>query len=238
MNIERATLETCDLATGTVVVIDVLRAFTTAAYAFAAGAREIILVGGVAEAVGLRKCNAGLLLMGEVDGAPIPGFDFSNSPTALAGADLSGRRLVQRTSQGTQGVVRATRAAEILTASFVCAGATARYLGRVSPAAVTFVVTGAHKPGGGDEDAACADYIEALLRGTRPDPAPYLQRVRDSVAGRRFPDPGFSQYPAADLPYCLALDRFDFAMRVRRRGDLFLMGPVSPDLGSTRPKSG
>ena len=38
MKIHYATLESCHDATGTVVVIDVLRAFTTAAYAFAAGA--------------------------------------------------------------------------------------------------------------------------------------------------------------------------------------------------------
>ena len=46
MMIQRATRETCGEATGTVVVIDVLRAFTTAAYAFAAGAADITLVGG------------------------------------------------------------------------------------------------------------------------------------------------------------------------------------------------
>ena len=44
MIIQRATLQNCHTATGTVVVIDVLRAFTTAAYAFDAGADDITLV--------------------------------------------------------------------------------------------------------------------------------------------------------------------------------------------------
>ena len=54
MMIQRATLETCGEATGTVVVIDVLRAFTTAAYAFATGAADITLVGEIEEAFTLR----------------------------------------------------------------------------------------------------------------------------------------------------------------------------------------
>ncbi|MEJ2353582.1 MAG: 2-phosphosulfolactate phosphatase [Anaerolineales bacterium] len=90
---------------GTVVVIDVLRAFTTAAYAFWAGAADITLVATVAEALALRKAKPEMLIMGEVDGLPVEGFDFSNSPTEIAGQDLAGRHLVQRTSSGTQGVV-------------------------------------------------------------------------------------------------------------------------------------
>ncbi|MGB9800251.1 MAG: 2-phosphosulfolactate phosphatase, partial [Thermanaerothrix sp.] len=41
---QRANLETCAQAADIVVVIDVLRAFSTAAYAFAAGADRILLV--------------------------------------------------------------------------------------------------------------------------------------------------------------------------------------------------
>jgi len=37
-------LDTCPEATGVVIVIDVLRAFSTAAYAFSRGAKEIVLV--------------------------------------------------------------------------------------------------------------------------------------------------------------------------------------------------
>jgi 2-phosphosulfolactate phosphatase len=57
LEIQRATLDTCAQATGTVVVIDVLRAFTTAAYAFAAGAADITLVGATEEAFALRERN-------------------------------------------------------------------------------------------------------------------------------------------------------------------------------------
>jgi phosphosulfolactate phosphohydrolase-like enzyme len=41
MKFHYTTLETCHTATGVVLVIDVLRAFSNAAYAFSRGAKEI-----------------------------------------------------------------------------------------------------------------------------------------------------------------------------------------------------
>ena len=226
MRIERATNATCDAATGTVVVIDVIRAFTTAAFAFAAGARDIVLIGTLEEALALRERFPGALVMGEVGGLQPPGFDFGNSPTDLVGRDLGGRRMIQRTSAGTQGVVRSLRADTLLASSFVVAGATARFIRRQAPECVTFVVTGAHTDRDGDEDAACADYIAALLRGEAADPAPFLRRVRDSLPGRIFADPAYPEFPAADLELCTEVDRFDFAMLVERRNGLLVMEAV------------
>lgn len=226
MDIDFATLETCHAVAGTVVVIDVLRAFTTAAFAFLAGARDILLVSTVAEALALQARFPGALTMGEVDALPIPEFDHSNSPTEIARLDLRGRRLIQRTSAGTQGVVRSVRAETILCAAFTGAGATARWLARQNPEVVTFVITGIYPDRNGDEDRACADYIAALLRGERPDPAPYLQRVRDSDTGRWFSDPARPAFPEEDLERALALDRLDRALLVARRGDLLALAPA------------
>jgi 2-phosphosulfolactate phosphatase len=63
-------------AMGPVVAIDVLRAFSTAAYAFAAGAQTIALVGTVEEAFTLKKQIPDALIMGEVEGLPVKGFDL------------------------------------------------------------------------------------------------------------------------------------------------------------------
>ena len=125
MDIRYATLDTCAQATGLVVVIDVIRAFTTACFAFEAGTEKIVLVGEVEEALALRDRMPSALLMGEVDALLIEGFDYGNSPAALIGLDLTGRTLIHRTSSGTQGVVLSRQAEIILAASFVCAGATA-----------------------------------------------------------------------------------------------------------------
>ena len=90
VEIRRATLDSCHQADGVVVVVDVLRAFTTAAFAFAGGAEEILLVSTVEQAFDLRKELPDHLLMGEVGGLPIEGFDLPNSPTIVAKTDLLG----------------------------------------------------------------------------------------------------------------------------------------------------
>jgi 2-phosphosulfolactate phosphatase len=226
MEIKYATLETCSTAAGAIVAIDVIRAFTTAAYAFAAGASRIILADTTNEALALRQQIPGALVMGELGGLPVTGFDFGNSPSELAEADLTGRWLIQRTSAGTQGIIRSVQANLLLGASFVCAGATARYLKRQSLDNVTFVVTGIIYDRDGDEDLACADYMTALLRGQHPDTPPYLQRVRQSTSGQLFADPHHPEFPAADLERCAELDRFNFALVVERRDGLLVMQAV------------
>lgn len=238
MDCKQIGLDGCAGVTGVVVVIDVLRAFTSAAYALDAGAREIVLVGETAEAFALQAQTPGALLMGEINGAPIPGFDFGNSPapyliTDLRGADGMGRRLIQRTTHGTQGVVRSTGAETILAASFVVAAATVAHLRRLNPARVTFVVTGwegdlagdGTPPQGawGDEDAACADYLTALLQGEQPDPQPYLDRVWNAPTAALFRNPARSEYPVTDLDLCTALDRFAFALPVTRQDGLHVL---------------
>ena len=88
------------------------------------------------------------------------------------------------------------------------------------------VITGLDENGMGDEDVACADYLEALLQGHQPAPEPFLTRVRESVIGQLFLNPSYPELPADDLPCCTDLDRFDFAMLVRRKNDLLVMKPA------------
>ena len=78
-------------ARGTVVIIDVFRAFTTEAVAFQRGARKIILVGSPEEALRLRSDGIADLCVGEVHGMRPPGFDFNNSPYEMSQADLDGQ---------------------------------------------------------------------------------------------------------------------------------------------------
>ncbi len=224
MKFSRTTLESCENATGFVVVIDVLRAFSTAAYAFHHGIENIRIAGTVAEAFELKEKYPTSFLMGEVDGLPIPGFDFSNSPAQFDNLDLDGTHLIQRTTSGTQGIVRSRKANILLAVSFCNALVTSRYIKIVSPSEVTFVITGSRPGNWGDEDAACADYIESLVRDQNPDLIPYLNRVKASSPGQLFLDPQLDDYPLKDLEYCLAANKFDFIMPVSKKdGDLLMI---------------
>lgn len=212
VEIRWCTLDDVGEQTGTVVVIDVLRAFTTAAVALAAGAGPYRLVRTVEEAHAVRDADPAVRLLGEVDGLIAEGFDLSNSPSELDGRDLTGVPIVHRSSAGTQGVVGAVAADRVLATSFAVAGATARVIARTPR--VTFCATGVHSGRDGDEDLACGEYVAALLTtGGQPDPTPYTDRVARSDAGRLF---GREGLPAADVPYCQVVDRFGFALAVNR----------------------
>ena len=225
MRFQYKTLETCSKAKSAVVVIDVLRAFSTAAYAFGAGAESITLVSGVQEALDLKAAIPGSLVMGEVGGIKVEAFDFGNSPAEFLNINLSGKALIQRTSAGTQGIVRARQAKTLLAASLCCASATARYLSRVAPPSVAFVITGAGHGEDGDEDLACAHYLEAILSDRLVASEAYLQRVLKSPAGRIFADPEQPYFTPLDLELCMQVDRFDFAMHVEREDGRLVMRP-------------
>jgi len=207
------------------VVIDVLRAFTTAAYAIDRGAREILLVSTVDEAFELRKQDSRLLLAGEVNGYPIDGFDLPNSPSAIAGLDLRNRRLVLRTTAGTQGVVRAVHAGQLFAASLCVARATAESIKRLHPSTVTFVETGVRSKGGGEEDIACSDYIVSILKEAPLGISDIQRQVRNSSAAAKFTGSLDGDFPESDLEHSLRMDRFPFAMEVSRTGDGLALKP-------------
>ena len=228
MNFRYTNLETCHSAIGLIVVIDVIRAFTNAAFAFSRGAKEIYPVSTVEEALKFKAEVPNSLACGEVGGMPPEGFDFGNSPTQTKTLDLSGCVIVQRTGAGTQGIVRSINADSMLAASLVVANATVMHIRNLSPDHVTFVITGQLSDERGDEDLACAEYFEALLRGQRPDPAPYIDRVYKSRDALFHLDPNLPEFPASDLDYCTNIDAFDFAMVVTKENGRPVMRSIKP----------
>ena len=223
IEIHNTTLLTCHEAEGVVVVVDVLRAFTTTAYAFDRGAKEIILVSTIEEAFELRERDANCLLVGEVNGLPIDGFDLPNSPSAIENLDLSNQRLVLRTTAGTQGVVLAKKASHLFVTSLCVATSTAHDIRALNSEAVTFVETGVRPKGGGEEDSACADYIASLLLKSPIPVTDIHNRVLESQAAAKFLNMDSFDFPNADLKHALKIDCFQFAMKVERIDNLLIL---------------
>jgi 2-phosphosulfolactate phosphatase len=170
-------------ATGDVAVIDVFRAFTTAAVALANGASQIIMVGAVEEALTLRTSGAARLCVGEVRGRKPDEFDLGNSPFELLTVALGGATICQRTSAGTQGLIAAARGANRLyAASLVTASATARARRSGPPDRITLVAMGDNGTVRTDEDELCALHLRNLLEGRPGDPEAVRRVI---LAGKR-----------------------------------------------------
>jgi 2-phosphosulfolactate phosphatase len=204
-------------ARGVVVVIDVMRAFTTAAYAFGAGVVEIDLVATVEEALALPGFR-----MGEVGGRLIPGFDHNNSPSQLRRRKLVGQRGILRTGSGTRCVAEATNATEIWLGSLVVASSTVRAL--ASRSEVTLVVSGA--PAEGEEDLPCAELMAAWRQAKPYSRDSVVAAVRTSRAASRH-RAGDRDFPPEDIDCAVAIDAFDFAMKAECRGNRWTARPVS-----------
>ncbi len=231
MQVFRSDLAHCAQVDGAVVVIDVLRAFTTAAHAFARRAQAIVAIDSIDALPALRRRYPDALAVGsKAGGAPIAGFDLGNSPSQLDRLDVAGRTLILYTVGGVRGIVACRRATTVLAASLANARATARHLLALAPPAVTLIVTGSWIDRDGDEDAACADRIAAILDGEDPPAEVHAARVRRSDFGRRFTAGIDPNLPPADLDCCAAVDVFDFAMPIERRGGRLTITAVSAGL--------
>ncbi|MFF9777274.1 2-phosphosulfolactate phosphatase [Streptomyces sp. NPDC013978] len=219
------------------VVIDVMRAFTVAAWAFAQGAEKIVLAESLDDALALKAGHPDWVAL--KDGPPAPGFDAVNSPGMLRSMDLGGRTVVQKTTAGTVGALAVKDASLVLCASFVVAEATARVLRARESDNVTFVVTG--EDGRADEDLACAQYIarraaetetetetETEARaGAGTDAAAFLRRAADSRAATELAEGVRQGVHPDDVALCLELDRFGFAMVAALEGPLMVLRRVN-----------
>jgi 2-phosphosulfolactate phosphatase len=201
-------------ARGLTVIIDVFRAFSVAAYAFANGARTIIPVAAVDDARALKALYPDALLIGERHARPLPGFDCGNSPTELARLDLRGRTLIHTTHAGTQGLTNATQADEVITGALVNAGAIVRYIQSRKPDRVTVVRMGQEARERNDEDDLCAQILAQRLRGEHPDVTHVREQLRTAASAQKFFDPASDWAPEGDFELCTRVDVFDFVLRL------------------------
>ncbi len=215
-------IEGAKRARGTVVIVDVFRAFTTAAVAFARGASRIVIVPDPTEALRLRDRGDGDFCVGEVNGIRPEGFDFGNSPYELMQADVRGKVVILSTRAGTVGVAAATGADEVYAGSFVVANATANAILRTQPTEVTLVAMGWNATVRTDEDEQFVLYLRNLLQGRRPDPEAVRKLVLAGGEIAKFHDPAQPHFHPQDVQIALEIDKYDFAIRIFKEGDFLV----------------
>ena len=220
-------LDGAKAASGLTVIIDVFRAFSTACYAFEGGIKKSFPVGDIEIAYQLKEKNPDYILVGERNEQKPPGFDFGNSPSQLLNGDLLGKTMVHTTSSGTQGIASATKADEIITGSFVNAGAIIRYIQQKQPKTVSLVCMGYACEYPTDEDTLCAEFIKNELK-KKPNNFNEMVATMRNGSGARFFDPKKQSWaPKEDFELCLDLNRFDFVLKVEKDGGLNFLKKVN-----------
>lgn len=219
-------LEGAKKAKGLTVIIDVFRAFSTACYAFGNGVERIFPVGDLDLAYKLKQKNPEYILVGERFEKKPEGFDFGNSPSQLLNAQLERKTMVHTTSSGTQGIANAKNAEEIITGSFVNAKAIINYIRQRNPAHVSLVCMGYSCEYPTDEDTFLAVYIKNELEGNPNDFDKMVEQLRVGDGARFFSPEKQEWAPAADFDLCLALNRFDFILKVNTDNDLNYLSKI------------
>lgn len=210
-------IEGAKQAEGLTVIIDVFRAFSLECYLYDMGVKKIRPVGTVEEAFSLKNLISNSVLIGERQGKKCEGFDYGNSPSVILKEDVYGKTVIHTTSAGTQGIVNAVNASEIITGSLVNAQAVAKYIIDRKPQIVSLVCMGNGGVRPAAEDELCAEYIKSLLEKKKlPDLAQRVAALKNN-GGEHFFDPvRQSVFPEADFWMCIKYDRFPFVIKVEK----------------------
>jgi 2-phosphosulfolactate phosphatase len=204
------------------IVIDVIRAFTVAHYAFIKGAEKIFLVGTVEEAFRLKEQFPNYLLAGEVKGLPIEGFDLDNSPVSLMSKDVMGKSMVQKTTNGVKATLHSLHAEHLFVTGFSNARTTATFIKemvREVSSEPQIHIVASHPEG--DDDLACAEFIKGILEGSEVLIEEEVKgRIKNSVVTAKFFDPAQPEFNPEDITYCMKEIPGAFLMKVNKNGGI------------------
>lgn len=149
-----------------VVIVDVLRATTTAVAYLERGADSLLFTDTPDLALALRPEGetSPYLLGGERGGLPIPGFDFGNSPVEAAAQNFTGKTVIMNTTNGTGAAhVAAQTGKHILLAALVNAHAAARRAKATATEEIAIVCAGTDDRVGLEDVYAAGVLAEYML---------------------------------------------------------------------------
>ena len=209
-------IEGAKQATGVVVIIDVFRAFTVEAYLMNNGAEKIIPVGDIKIAYNYKDKNSDAILVGERHGKILPGFDYGNSPSQLENIEFKNKTVVHTTSAGTQGIVNAKNAIEILTGSLVNARAIAEYIKNNNYEEVSLVCMGLDAVSETQEDNLCAYYIKSLLEDNPIEIENEIEKLKITSGAKFFDKEQQDIFPEKDFYLSTEINRFNFVLKLEK----------------------
>ena len=195
-----------------IVVIDVLRAFTTACYAMSNNPNDYIVVPDLDSAYNLKKKNPDYVLIGEKNGYDVPGFDYGNSPTQIKDLDFSNRTIIHTTTLGTKGISNALKhTGEIITGSFVNAKAIVNYVKKESPNIVYLFCTDGRL--NDNEDLMFAKYIKGYFENNPLDINIIREKLTKHESGTNYLINPRTEYAKNDFFLALKLNKFNFVLK-------------------------
>jgi 2-phosphosulfolactate phosphatase len=160
-----------DLRETVCVVLDVLRATSTFVTALHHGAKAVIPVGEISEALAFRQRQPDVLLGGERNGVRIRAaqaggidFDLGNSPREYTPEKVRGKTIVSTTTNGTQALRACLGAKTVLAASFLNLSATTRFIQQLHPARLVLVCAGTRENAALEDTLAAGALCEMLVR--------------------------------------------------------------------------
>lgn len=153
------------------VVIDVLRATTTMAWALHNGAEAVQAFAELQEleAAAASWPQERTLRAGERGGQKLEGFDLGNSPLAVSPDVVGGRRIFMSTTNGTRALDRVRHAPLLLTAALVNRTAVAERLQQQAPDTVWVVGSGWEGAYSLEDSLAAGALVDALLKLSSSD---------------------------------------------------------------------
>lgn len=208
-----------DLSGRTAVVIDVLRASSTIAYALSRGAREVIPVADLGEASRIAAVldPASYVLAGERGGKRIEGYQLGNSPLEYTPEVVGDKTVILSTTNGTPAIRAAAPAPEVYVCGFVNISRVAAAI-RAEARDLTIICAGWENRVS-LEDTLCAGMlVDRLLEGGRKadltdttymalwqyhhDQADIALPISRCNHARRLESLGHG----VDIPLCIAID--------------------------------
>ena len=201
-------------AEGLTVIVDVFRAYTTAAYLFDMKADKIFIVSKIETAKKLKKELDSPILVGERKGIKLADFDYNNSPYFISQHNFSGKEIVLSTSAGTKGIIEAAEADEIITGSFVNIAAAAKYIKNKKAEIISIVAMGNNGITEAAEDNLYVQELNKLLKNKEILSQNEIKnRLRTPAGDRFFVEATQTEMPKEDFEYCLKINKFDFVIK-------------------------